>query len=65
MSEDLSYVEEAGEEKARDNKVWIIVAVVVVVLCCCCVIAGGAGWYLWNNGDEIFGLVSQGFNLLL
>ena len=59
--EEQTYVEAPmdvpGEQK--DNKVWIIVGVVAVVLCCCCVAAGAAGVYLWNNGDEIFGLTSN------
>ena len=56
-------LEETGAEK--NNKLWIILAVVAVVLCCCCVVAGAAGMYLWNNGDEIFGLTSKlVFNLL-
>ena len=41
--------------KKSNNTVLIIVIVVLIVLCCCCVLAGGAGFYLWNNGDQIFG----------
>lgn len=55
--------EEFGEPIAAadggNKRMWIIIAVVVVVLCCCCVAAGLGGWYLWENGDEIFGLANH------
>ncbi len=46
----------------KSNRTVIIVVVVLLVLCCCCVIFGGLGYWLWNNGDEMFGtgaLLSQ------
>ncbi|MBN2548435.1 MAG: hypothetical protein JXB15_04720 [Anaerolineales bacterium] len=43
--------------KKKDNTVLIVVIVVLVVLCCCCVIVGGGlGYWLWENGDELFDL---------
>jgi hypothetical protein len=63
MQDEMNQVGQVGlqesEEKSMDSKVWIIVAVVLVVLCCCCVLAGIGGWWLWNNGDELFGLTAQ------
>ncbi len=61
MTEDMTYVETPMDEggNGADNKKWIIVAVVLVVLCCCCVAVSGAGWWLWNNGDALFGLAAK------
>lgn len=50
-----------GEPK-KNNTTLIIVIVVLVVLCCCCAAAAGA-YYLYQNGDQIFGLNSSGFLL--
>ena len=36
------------------SKVWLIVLVVVVVLCCVLIACGGVGYWLWENGDELF-----------
>ncbi len=42
------------EEPKKNNNTLIIVIVVVVLLCCCC--AGAAGvYYLYQNGDQLFG----------
>jgi hypothetical protein len=38
----------------KSNTPVIIAVIVVVVLCICCVIGGGA-YYLYQNGDKIFG----------
>jgi hypothetical protein len=43
----------------KKNTTLIIIIVVLVVLCCCVVVCGLAGWYLWNNGDQIFGIPSE------
>jgi flagellar basal body-associated protein FliL len=60
MQEEMDQVvTEESEKKGMDSKVWIIIAVVLVVLCCCCVLAGFGGWWLWNNGDELFGLTVE------
>ena len=37
------------------NRNTIIIIVVVVVLLCCCCIAAIAGYYLYVNGDTLFG----------
>ena len=47
------------EEEKKDNKIWIIIAVIVVVVCCCIVVFGFAGYWLYTNGDELFGLSAQ------
>lgn len=46
----------------KNNTTLIIVIVVLVVLCCCCAAAAG-GYYLYQNGDQIFGLNNTGFLL--
>lgn len=43
----------------KNNTVLIIIIVAAVLLLCCCCIA--AGWFLWNNGDQI--LSDLGINL--
>jgi hypothetical protein len=51
------------EEPKKNNTVLIIVIVLVaLLLCCCCIVV--AGWLLYTNGDQWFGLTSQLFNLL-
>lgn len=42
-------------EKKKTN-VWVIVLIVVVVLCCLCLILGALLVYLYQYGDQIFGL---------
>ena len=37
------------------NRNTIIIVVVVVVLLCCCCIAAVGGYYLYVNGDQLFG----------
>ena len=60
MSEELNQVDDMiTDEKNGNSKVWIIVAVVLVVLCCCCVFVSLGGWWLWNNGDDLFGLAAR------
>lgn len=58
---------DAPMEEPPKNKptVLIIIIVIVVVLCCCCLVAIGAGYWLWENGDELFGLTNQLFPLLM
>lgn len=51
------------EEPKKNNRTLIIVIVVLVLLCCCCVGALGS-WWLWNNGDQLFGLTSLAFQVL-
>jgi hypothetical protein len=47
------------EEQPKKNNTPIIIGVVVVVLLCCCCVFGIGGWWLWNNGDAMLGLVQQ------
>jgi hypothetical protein len=42
------------EEPKRNNNTWLIVGIVLVVLCCCCLAAVGI-YYLYQNGDRLFG----------
>jgi hypothetical protein len=64
MTEDMTYVEGVSEETGRNNKVLIIVAIVIVVLCCCLTVIAVGAWWLWNNGDELFGLTAQMMNMI-
>jgi hypothetical protein len=51
-------------EPPKKTNPWVIALVVIlIVLCCCCVLAAGAGYWLWNNGDQLFG-ISQLFTSL-
>jgi hypothetical protein len=59
FGESITTDNEGYESIEKKNKIWIVVAVVVVILCCSCIILGYGGWWLWNNGDEIFGLASR------
>jgi len=38
---------------AQSNSRTIIIIVVVVLLLCCCCALAGAGYWLYNNGDQI------------
>jgi len=58
FGESITTGDEGHEPVEKKSKTWIIVAIVVIILCCSCLILGYGGWWLWNNGDEIFGLAS-------
>ncbi len=45
-------------EEKKDRTLWIIIAVLLVVLCCFCLAVVLGAWWLWNNGDALFGLSS-------
>jgi len=47
------------------NRNTIIIVVVVVVLLCCCCLAAGAGYYLYVNGDTLFGSAAPTTRALL
>ena len=47
------------------NRNTIIIIVVVVVLLCCCCLAAGAGYYLYANGDALFGATAPTTRALL
>jgi len=51
-------LEELPAQPKKKNTWLIIVIVVLVVLCCCCAVLGGAGYWLYYNGDEMFGISS-------
>lgn len=42
-------------EEPKKSRTGIIIAVILVVLCCCCLIGSVAGYWLWNNGDQLMG----------
>ncbi len=42
------------QEPKKSNTPMIIAVIVIVVLCLCCAVLGG-GYYLYQNGDQIFG----------
>ena len=55
MNQDMSSAPEPMPEQPKKSKTGLIIAVVVVVvLCLCCAAAGGA-YYLYQNGDKLFG----------
>jgi hypothetical protein len=47
-----------GETAPKKSRTWLIVLIVVLVVCCLCVVGGGGIYWLWNNGDRLFGLTS-------
>jgi hypothetical protein len=49
------YTPQPMPEEPKKSRTGIIIAIVLVVLCCCCLIGGGLGYYLWTNGDQLFG----------
>ena len=49
----------------KKSNTGLIVTIVVLVLLCCCCVSIAAGWYLWTNGDQMFGLSYNLFNLLV
>jgi hypothetical protein len=52
MAETVRGVPES-EGNASSSKPWIIIVVVLVVLCCLMLVCGAAGWWLWENGDQL------------
>ncbi|OGO14011.1 MAG: hypothetical protein A2Z66_12920 [Chloroflexi bacterium RBG_13_66_10] len=42
----------------KKSRTWLIVLIVVLVVCCLCLVLLGGGYWLWNNGDRVFGLTS-------
>lgn len=61
MAEDFgeTLVSAPDEEEKKDSKIWIIIAVIVVVVCCCIIVFGLGGYWLYMNGDDLFGLSAQ------
>lgn len=52
MSDDFETYDEGFEEAPKKNNTPLIIGIVVlVVLCCCC--SSIAGWWLWENGDQL------------
>jgi flagellar basal body-associated protein FliL len=51
-------LEEVPSQPQKKNTWLIIVIVVIVVLCCCVAVVVGAGYWLYYNGDKLFGISS-------
>lgn len=51
-------LEEVPPQPAKSRSWLIIIIVVLVVLCCCCAVLGGATYWLYYNGDKLFGISS-------
>ena len=53
-------IEESLEQppKKSNTRMIVIIVVVLLVLCCCCAAAAAGGYWLWNNGDQVFGITS-------
>ena len=49
------YAPQPMPEEPKKSRTGIIIVVVLIILCCCCLIGGGLGYYLWINGDQLFG----------
>ena len=45
-----------GQPKSRN---WLIVVVALVVFCCLCSLCLMLSWYLYANGDQLFGLAAR------
>ncbi|MBM3123645.1 MAG: hypothetical protein FJZ87_01075 [Chloroflexi bacterium] len=41
-------------EAPKKSNTGLIIGIVVVLLLCCCCISALGGWYLWENGDDLF-----------
>jgi hypothetical protein len=52
MAQDFGTTEPPFQEPRRTNRSIVITIIVLIVLCCCCA-AILAGYWLWNNGDQL------------
>ncbi len=62
---DASIDNQEPVEEKKDRTLWIIIAVILVVLCCGCLAVVAGAWWLWNNGDALFGLSSNLGHILM
>jgi len=60
----MEFPEPLPPAEPKKSRTGIIVAVVVIVLCCCCLVGSGLGYYLWVNGDKMFGTGAMLINTL-
>jgi len=65
MSEDFGTPIPSMEEPKRNNTITIVIVVVALIFLCCCIATVSVVWYLWNYGDQIFGITYQALQLLL
>ncbi len=54
MDPNMSTPTPMPEAPKKNNNMPLIIGGVVVVLLCCCCLAAGLGYYLYQNGDQIF-----------
>ena len=54
----------AGGQNNRQRNIIIAVVVAVILLCCCCITLA-VGYYIYQNGDTLFGTQSRLLPLLL
>ena len=43
--------------------VWIIVGVVIAILCCCLIILAGAGYWVYQNGDDLVSSIDDSLGI--
>jgi hypothetical protein len=55
MNQDMSGAQAPMPEQPKKSNTGIIIAVVVVVVLCICCVAAGGIYYLYQNGDKLFG----------
>ena len=55
MNPDMSSAPDPMPEAPKKSNTPLIIAIIVVVVLCICCVGGGAIYYLYQNGDKIFG----------
>jgi hypothetical protein len=55
MNPDMSSAPAPTPEAPKKSNTGIIIAVIVVVVLCLCCLIGFGGYYLYQNGDKLFG----------
>jgi len=55
MNPDMSPAPAPMPEAPKKNNTPLIIAIIVVVVLCICCVGGGGIYYLYQNGDKIFG----------
>jgi CDP-diglyceride synthetase len=51
----MEFPEPLPAAEPKKSRTGLIIGVVIAILCCCCLIGSGLGYYLYQNGDQIFG----------
>ncbi len=55
MNQDMSSAPAPMPDQPKKSNTGLIIAIVVIVVLCICCLAGGAIYYLYQNGDQLFG----------